>query len=166
MATARFLARLAALAPAVAYLAALVLIVAMLAAVPAHSQSAPAVTDGATPESLVAVAPAPQDDDPFLPQNKLETIASLAVPERAPTAVRRVLPAYPVFARLARLRGMVYARLLVDETGKVVQVGQIRGHAAFREAVKTAARQWEFAPARQGDLAVRAWVMVPFSFER
>lgn len=131
---------------------------------PAQAGNAP-LEIAAEPATVLAMAPDLQADDDFLPQSKLETIASLTVPENAPQVVRRVLPAYPAFARLARLRGMVYARLLIDETGKVVQVGQIRGHAAFREVVKAAAREWEFSPARQGDLAVKAWVTVPFSFE-
>lgn len=146
------------------FLAVAALAAGLAAAVPITAEPAP-VGDTIELTPPVTVAPDLQREDTFLPQNKLETIASLVVPESAPTVVRRVLPAYPAFARLARLRGMVYARLLVDETGKVVQVGQIRGHVAFREAVKAAACEWEFAPARQGSLAVRAWVTVPFSFE-
>lgn len=58
-------------------------------------------------------------------------IAYLPVPEVAPTATKKVLPGNPESARGARLHGMVYARMLVDEIGQVVQIGQVQGHPAF-----------------------------------
>jgi TonB family protein len=128
--------------------------------------ASPAVADvPAAADQRLAMIPSGEREDLSVPESKKAMIAYLAVPEVAPVATRSPLPAYPEFARQTRLHGMVYARLLVDETGKVVQVGPIRGHAALRQAVRSVVGQWEFAPARQGDRPVRAWVTVPCSFE-
>jgi len=113
----------------------------------------------------IALAPSADGDGDFLPQAKKETIAAVSVPEIAPQVASRVLPAYPAFARKARLQGMVFARILVDESGKVAKVGGVEGNAIFHDAVKVAAEKWEFTPAKQGDKPVRSWVTVPFSFE-
>ena len=113
----------------------------------------------------VAIAPTADEGETFLPQSKQETIATLSVPEIAPLVKRHVLPQYPVFAHQARIQGMVYARVLIDASGKVVQVAKIEGQSIFHRAVEAAVRQWEFIPARQGSLAVRSWVTLPFSFE-
>jgi protein TonB len=100
-----------------------------------------------------------------LPESKQQTMAALSVPELAPQVKKQVLPQYPSLARQARIQGVVYARILVNEHGRVAQVGRIQGQAIFRKAVEQAARQWEFTPAQQGDRPVKAWVNVPFSFE-
>jgi protein TonB len=84
--------------------------------------------------------------------------------ERPPVAKKRVFPEYPSIARRAGLEGRVVARVLVDERGRVARLDRIEGHAVFREAVEAAARQWEFAPAMQGELAVSAWIAIPFVF--
>jgi TonB family protein len=58
------------------------------------------------------------------------------------------------------------AMLVVDADGRAEQVdlytssGSQRLDAAALEAV----RRWRFVPARQGDRAVAAWVLVPLSF--
>jgi len=84
--------------------------------------------------------------------------------ERSPVVKKSVSPAYPEIARRAQIEGRVVARVLVDEQGRVARLDRIDGHAVFHEAVATAVRQWEFAPAMQGELAVRAWVSLPFVF--
>ena len=116
-------------------------------------------------EQSVALAPDLDRDQAFVPASKQEMVASLSVPEHAPVPTNTVLPAYPAFAQRNRLQGMVCARILVDASGHVARVGSVKGHAVFHDAVRTAAAQWQFAPARQGKVAVKTWVTVPFSFE-
>lgn len=113
----------------------------------------------------VALAPSIDENEAFLPESKRETMAQVAVAEIAPKIKKQVLPNYPKFAQNGRIQGVVFARVLVDENGKVAQVGRIEGQKVFHQAVKTAAKKWEFTPAMQGELAVRSWVTVPFSFE-
>ena len=138
-----------------------------LLAVPAlaENEALDALETEATLSQQVALAPSVDRDDSLLPESKRESIAAVSVPEVAPKVARTVLPEYPSFAVKARLQGMVFARVLVDENGQVAKVGQVKGHALFQDAVKMAARQWQFTPARQGNKAVSTWVTVPFSFE-
>ena len=109
--------------------------------------------------------PIPLEKEDPLPQSKQEQIAALSVAEIEPRVVEWTAPEYPEFARKQRIQGTVLVRMLVDEEGKVVRVGRIRGQAVFHGAVRKAVRKWEFAPARQGGLAVRAWVVQPLCFE-
>lgn len=113
----------------------------------------------------VAAVPGADRNENILPRSKQETIAAVTVPEVSPKIRLAVAPKYPAFARQARLQGMVYARVLVDQNGKVVRVARMEGQSIFHQVVEEAAQKWEFYPAMQGTLAVRTWVILPFSFE-
>ena len=57
-------------------------------------------------------------------------------------------------------------RVLVNAGGGADQV-EIRtssGHELLDQAALNAVRRWRFVPARQGELAVAAWVLVPIIF--
>jgi len=124
----------------------------------------PVVLESPAPIQVAAVPDADRDEN-ILPRSKRETIAAVTVPEVSPKIRLAVAPKYPAFARQARVQGMVYARVLVDQNGKVVRIARIEGQSIFRQAVEEAAQKWEFYPAMQGTLAVRTWVTLPFSFE-
>jgi len=140
---------------------------AALWAIPAQADplAQDTVEGESTPSQQVAVVPDVDREEVYVPAAKLEMIALVSVPERPPVPSKVVAPGFPAFARRCRLQGTVLARVLVDTTGAVVRVGRIEGNAVFHEAVRQAAKQWEFTPARQGRLAVKSWVTVPFSFE-
>jgi hypothetical protein len=59
-------------------------------------------------------------------------------------ATRRVVPVYPAIARQAGASGLVRVHVLVDETGKVVEVSRTEGHMLLRGVAEDAARQWFF----------------------
>jgi len=113
----------------------------------------------------VALAPRADREENFLPEGKKETIAAVTVPEVAPQIRQAVLPRYPVFAREGKIQGTAQVRVLVDREGKVTAIGRVSGQPVFRQAVKEAVEKWEFYPAMQGTLAVKAWVTLPFCFE-
>ncbi|MBM4181948.1 MAG: energy transducer TonB [Betaproteobacteria bacterium] len=75
-------------------------------------------------------------------------------------------PAYPALSRRMGEQGRVLLRVYVHADGSPGQV-EIRESCGFerldRAARDTVAR-WRFAPARQGERAVAAWVLVPVSF--
>ena len=58
----------------------------------------------------------------------------------------RYPPAYPQEAKDAGAAGVVGVRVLVDETGKVVEAEAISGHPLLRQAAVDAAYKWRFAP--------------------
>jgi len=75
-----------------------------------------------------------------------------------PRLLHDVPPAYPDEARLRGWEGRIVLKFLVTTGGRVeeVTVVQSSGHAILDRAAVTAARQWLYAPARRGDLAVEA----------
>ena len=75
-------------------------------------------------------------------------------------------PVYPAMARRMGEEGRVMLRVFVEASGRPAQIdlhgssGSPRLDAAAQEAVG----RWRFVPARRGDEAVGAWVMVPIVF--
>jgi protein TonB len=46
-----------------------------------------------------------------------------------------------------------------------VDIKTSSGSARLDEAAEAAVRQWRFVPAKQGEAAVAAWVLVPLVFK-
>lgn len=59
-------------------------------------------------------------------------------------ATRKVVPAYPVLAKQAGASGLVRVHVIVDESGKVIEVSKSEGHVLLRRVAEDAARQWFF----------------------
>jgi TonB family protein len=55
-----------------------------------------------------------------------------------------VVPVYPALAKQAGASGLVRVHIIVDETGKVVEVSRSEGHVMLRAVAEEAARQWFF----------------------
>jgi len=76
-------------------------------------------------------------------------------------------PAYPIIALREGVQGTVLLRVLVDETGKPVQVVILKSSGsrdldnAARDHVLAA---WRFHPAQRDGRAVQAWAQVPVRF--
>lgn len=75
-------------------------------------------------------------------------------------------PPYPAIAKRAGEQGKVVLRVLVTANGRadVVEVRTSSGSPRLDMAALEAVRRWRFVPARQGDEAIAAWVLVPISF--
>ena len=75
-------------------------------------------------------------------------------------------PAYPPLARRAGEQGRVLLRVHVTPSGvaDAVEVRQSSGSLRLDAAAEDTVRRWRFAPARQGERTVAAWVMVPITF--
>lgn len=59
-------------------------------------------------------------------------------------ATRKVVPAYPAMAKQAGASGLVRVHVIVDESGKVIEVSKSEGHVLLRRVAEDAARQWFF----------------------
>lgn len=120
-----------------------------------------------TPEPTVApapVAPAP-------------AVAAAPVREAAPAALTAARfdaaylnnppPAYPMLSRRLREEGEVMLRVLVAADGqpKRIEVRTGSGSERLDRAAEDAVARWRFVPARRGDTAVEAWVLVPIVFK-
>jgi len=76
-------------------------------------------------------------------------------------------PNYPALARDAGIEGTVAIKVLVDERGKVVSAEVLQSDVttAMNNAALEAVRKCRFRPAKQRTIAVKAYVMVPFTFQ-
>ena len=63
-------------------------------------------------------------------------------------------------------QGRVFLRVLVaaDGVAQQVELKTTSGSPRLDHAALDAVKRWRFVPARQGDQAVAAWVVVPISF--
>ena len=81
-----------------------------------------------------------------------------------PACLKCPVPDYPLIAIQRRVQGTVQLRLLVDETGRVVEVEVVKSVDLLTEAAVKAARARTYRPARRGGLAEKVWVAVPVDF--
>ena len=95
------------------------------------------------------------------------------VADAAPTAPRfdadylhNPAPAYPAMARRNGEEGRVQLSVRVSAQGRAeqVEVRHSSGYARLDEAALSTVRQWRFVPARRGEEAVAASVLVPIVF--
>lgn len=75
-------------------------------------------------------------------------------------------PAYPALARRSGEQGRVLLRVLVNAAGgaDTVELRTSSGSPRLDHAALDTVKRWRFVPARQGDLPVAAWVLVPINF--
>lgn len=75
-------------------------------------------------------------------------------------------PAYPAISRRLGEEGKVVLRVQVEPAGhpSQVELKSSSGSPRLDQAALDAVRRWKFIPARRGDEAVAAWVLVPVVF--
>jgi periplasmic protein TonB len=148
---------------------------------PAARPAAPApliAATAASPDSGTA-SPAPAPLHPALsdatPVAEPRNQAPSPVPVPAPALtqpsfnadyLQNPAPRYPPLARRMRQEGKVVLRVLVDSGGGAsqIEVRNSSGSDVLDEAALEAVKRWRFVPARRGDQAVAAWVLVPITF--
>ena len=120
----------------------------------AAESSAPGASAIAPQPKPVAIAPAPQAS------------ARIEPPSFNAAYLRNPPPAYPAIARRRGEQGTVVLRVYVsgDGSAEKVLVHATSGHERLDQAAHDAVHQWRFVPARQGDQAIAAWVLVPIKF--
>lgn len=92
--------------------------------------------------------------------------ATLTQPRYDADYLHNPAPAYPPLSRRLAEEGKVLLRVFVDTNGRAgaVEIKQGSGSARLDQAAADAVAQWKFFPARRGDEAVGAWVLVPIIF--
>ena len=76
-------------------------------------------------------------------------------------------PNYPVFALRRLQQGTVLLRVKVSIEGKaeVIELNKSSGFKLLDETAQNTVKTWRFVPAKRGDNAVNAWVIVPITFK-
>lgn len=133
---------------------------------PAKPQPLLAVAEAA-PAATAAVSP-PPPADPLPPAAPVTAAAPAPVtaPRFNADYLNNPAPAYPPLSRRLREEGRVMLRVLVDARGlpERVELRHSSGHERLDRVALETVRQWKFVPARRGEDAVSAWVIVPISF--
>jgi protein TonB len=124
-----------------------------------------------------APAPAPAPEVPHVAEP--QPLPPIQAPEPAPappppvTAPRfdadyldNPKPVYPPISRRLGEEGRVVLRVFVEPSGRPsrVEFWTRSGSERLDQAARSAVEQWKFVPARQGETAVGAWVLVPIVF--
>lgn len=75
-------------------------------------------------------------------------------------------PVYPAMSRRLEESGKVVLRVYVESSGRPsqIQVKASSGSPRLDQAAQDAVWRWKFVPARRGDEAIGAWVLVPIEF--
>ena len=122
--------------------------------VPPEPKPAPPIE--ARPAPPAAVAPAPV---PIMP-------VSVVPPNFNADYLDNPAPVYPALARRLGEEGRVLLRVHVEPTGlpSKVEIRASSGSERLDLAALEAVKRWKFVPARQGDKAVPAFVVIPISF--
>lgn len=135
------------------------------------AQPARTVKPVEVPPPTAEAVPTDEGSAPVTPSLPVEVAppAVLSAPVEASLAyVSAPAPAYPRVAVAAHMEGTVTLRVLVDESGKPldVVVENSSGHAVLDNAAREQVlAKWRFQPATAGGRPVRAWARIPVSFD-
>ncbi len=134
--------------------------------IPANPQPILAIAESA-PAAAAAVRPPPPAEPP---QPSLTVAAPAPAPVTPPRFnadyLNNPAPPYPSLSRRLHEEGRVMLRVLVDARGlpERVELRDSSGHERLDKVALETVRHWKFVPARRGEEAVSAWVIVPISF--
>jgi TonB family protein len=79
-------------------------------------------------------------------------------------AIKKAKPIYPAGARTMGVSGKVEVRVVISESGRVIEATAINGHVALRAAAEDAARQWIYKPAMRDGIPVATESVLSFTF--
>ncbi|HOT00090.1 MAG TPA: energy transducer TonB [Acidobacteriota bacterium] len=143
---------------------------------PAQPQPQPATTTPAAPPSTPASAsPAPATASSMesgftlseQPKVKEGDLVPLTDDVIKPEITKRATPAMPALARQLKKSGQVIVRVLVDENGSVADaklVNETPKGFGFGKAATDAAWDFKYKPARKGNVRVKVWDTIFFTF--
>lgn len=108
--------------------------------------------------------PAPEKDHaPPPPPSPKRSQQSLGETVEA-SVITKVKPFYPAAARVMSVSGKVEVRVVISETGRVIEATAVSGHMALRTAAVDAARKWVYKPATLNGLPVKTESFLTFTF--
>ncbi|TDU30994.1 outer membrane transport energization protein TonB [Panacagrimonas perspica] len=127
------------------------------------------VAETATPSEMGAPMPEPVIPEPPPPPPPAPPAppAPITPPNFVAAYLDNPPPVYPSASKRLGETGTVLLRVLVDEHGqsKSIEVQSSSGYSRLDRAALDAVRKWKFVPAKQGDRAISAAVLVPLTFE-
>lgn len=115
-------------------------------------------------------APRPAEAQPAAPASapaSATTPAPIVAARFDADYLQNPTPVYPVISRRMGEEGKVVLRVRVSAQGSAmaVDIRQSSGFTRLDEAARSAVEKWRFVPARQGNDAIEATVLVPLHFK-
>jgi TonB family protein len=105
-----------------------------------------------------------QEEKPPAPPTAPSTPQKIAQSVLEGSVIKKRLPAYPQAARFMNAMGKVEVRIVISESGTVIDAEAISGHAALRNAAIDAARQWTFKPTMFKGVPTKVETVLTFNF--
>lgn len=118
------------------------------------------------PLNIAADGPAPVEHAASRAMSAPVTSLAIAPPRFDAAYLDNPAPPYPPLARRMKEQGVVMLHVFVAADGNPskVEIRNSSGSTRLDQSALETVRHWRFLPARQGERAVAAWVLVPVSF--
>jgi len=78
--------------------------------------------------------------------------------------IKKRMPSYPLSARSMNAFGKVQVRIVISETGTVIEAKAISGHPALFNAAVDAAREWVYKPTTLNGIPTKVETVLTFTF--
>ncbi|MEO8004610.1 MAG: energy transducer TonB [Betaproteobacteria bacterium] len=135
---------------------------------PPPPQSITEVPAPPPPVPAVVAEPAPMPITQPVSLQATEVPEEVTITSQMLTAIylRNPKPGYPSLSRRLSEQGTVLLRVFVNATGDATRVDlkESSGYPRLDKAALDAVEGWKFVPAKKGEHAVAAWVVVPIKF--
>ena len=119
-----------------------------------------------TAPAAVQVPPPPEPKPAPPAEARPAPLAPVVPPNFNADYLHNPAPLYPPLSRRMGEEGRVLIRVLVEPDGQASKVELRAGSGSERldQSALDAVRRWKFVPAKQGERAIAAWVVVPVVF--
>jgi len=80
------------------------------------------------------------------------------------SVIKKAKPVYPAGAKTMGVSGKVEVKVVISESGRVIEATTVSGHVALRAAAEAAARQWVYKPATLDGVPMKTESVLTFTF--
>jgi len=80
------------------------------------------------------------------------------------SVIKKGKPVYPAGAKTMGVSGKVEVKVVISESGRVIEATAVSGHVALRAAAEAAARQWVYKPATLDGVPMKTESVLTFTF--
>jgi TonB family protein len=80
------------------------------------------------------------------------------------SVIKKAKPIYPSGAKAMGVSGKVEVKVVISESGRVIEATAVNGHVALRAAAEAAARQWVYKPATLDGVPMKTESVLTFTF--
>jgi TonB family protein len=80
------------------------------------------------------------------------------------SVIKKAKPIYPSGAKTMGVSGKVEVKVVISESGRVIEATAVSGHVTLRAAAEVAARQWVYKPATLDGVPMKTESVLTFTF--